>query len=114
MHKNNKSTTQKHLDEKTSSIAMPSIFVTQTRYQEFVHAPDLMQAHVLEPMLNLETYFVLPEDPQAIETTTSKSLKHPINHFAYAFEHRSILLSKCAYICFGVSSCSGVSMLGHK
>jgi len=72
---------------------MPSIFATQTRYQEFVHAPNMMQAHVLEPMLNLETYFVLPEDPQATKTTTSKSLKHPIIHFAYAFEHCSILLS---------------------
>jgi hypothetical protein len=98
MHKNNKSTTQEHLDEKIFSISMPSIFATQTSFQEFVHAPDLMQAHVLEPMLNLETYFVLPEDPQATETPTSKSLKHPIIHFAYAFEHHSILLSKCAYI----------------
>jgi hypothetical protein len=69
---------------------------------------------VLKPIFNLETYFVLPKDPQATETTTSKSLKHPIIHFAYALEHRHILLSKCAYICFGVSSCSGVSMLGHK
>jgi hypothetical protein len=72
---------------------MPSIFATQTRYQEFVHARNMMQARVLEPMLNLETYFVLPEDPQATKTTTSKSLKHPIIHFAYAFEHCSILLS---------------------
>ncbi len=84
------------MDEKISSILMPSIFATQTRYQEFVHAPDLMQAHVLEPMLNLETYFVLLEDREATETTTSKSLKRPIIHFAYAFEHCSILLSKCA------------------
>jgi hypothetical protein len=74
MHKNNKSTTQEHLDEKIFSISMPSIFATQTRFQEFVHAPDLMQAHVLEPMLNLETYFVLPKDQQATKTTTSKSL----------------------------------------